>query len=52
MTIIIDRNQLQSITSTEEDTLEPLQSKFESFGFQVSSIDGHNHNQLESHIQT
>ena len=51
LTIIVDRNHLQSIKSTEDTlSLEPLKSKFESFGFEVSFIDGHNHNELEAHI--
>ena len=44
---IIDRNKLQSMKTTEETlALEPLKKKFESFGWQVSNIDGHSHTEL------
>jgi transketolase len=47
ITIIIDYNKLQSL-STVANTLaiEPLASKFESFGCHVASCDGHNHEDL------
>jgi len=49
LTVVIDRNRLQSIGSTEETlALEPLASKWESFGWNVRSIDGHNHEELRS----
>lgn len=42
--VIIDRNNLQSLRSTEETLkLEPLAEKWESFGWEVRNIDGHNH---------
>lgn len=42
--VIIDRNKLQSIKSTEQTlSLEPLIDKFKSFNWEVSNIDGHNH---------
>ena len=45
---IIDRNRLQSIEDTETTlALEPLESKFSSFGWEVKTIDGHNHDQLK-----
>ena len=48
---IIDRNKLQSIKSTEETlSLEPLISKFKSFNWEVSNIDGHDHIQLKSEL--
>ncbi|MFH2130602.1 MAG: transketolase [bacterium] len=47
LTAIIDRNGLQ-ITGKTEDIcgLEPLQSKLESFGWSVRSVDGHNIQEL------
>jgi transketolase len=40
--IIIDRNFLQSLESTETTlALEPLKEKIESFGWQVLEVDGH-----------
>ena len=45
--IIIDRNMLQSITSTEETLkLEPLKDKLISFGMKVICCDGHDHTKL------
>lgn len=42
LTVIIDYNKMQSITSTEDTLgLEPFQLKWESFGFNVFNIDGH-----------
>lgn len=47
LTIIIDYNKLQSIKSTQETlALEPFSDKWESFGWHVEVVDGHNHNQL------
>ena len=40
--VIVDRNFLQSFESTEETlALEPLREKFESFGWIVRDVDGH-----------
>lgn len=47
LVMIIDRNKLQSIKSTEQTlALEPLKKKIESFGWIVKEIDGHNHEEL------
>ena len=44
---IIDRNQLQSIHSTEKTlALEPLFDKWQAFGWNVVEVDGHNHNEI------
>lgn len=49
--VLIDRNNLQSIKSTEETlALEPLKTKFEAFGWYVSVIDGHNHDAILKEI--
>lgn len=46
--IIIDRNRLQSLGSTEDTLkLEPLKLKWEAFGFKTKEIDGHSHLELE-----
>jgi transketolase len=46
--VIIDRNNLQSIKTTEETlALEPLAEKIKSFGWEVEEVDGHNHEALE-----
>ncbi len=43
LTVIIDRNNLQSIKSTEETLkIEPLKDKWNSFGWHVDEVDGHN----------
>lgn len=45
--IIIDRNNLQSMTTTENTLqLEPLDDKWKSFGWDVVTVDGHNHDDL------
>lgn len=45
--IIIDSNKIQSIDYTKNVIkMDPLDKKFKSFGFFVSSIDGHNHKQI------
>jgi transketolase len=47
LTVIIDRNNLQSLKSTEETLkLEPLDQKWKSFGWRVETVDGHNHDDL------
>lgn len=45
--VIVDRNYLQSITTTEETlALEPFASKWRAFGWNAVSVDGNNHNEL------
>ena len=45
--VIIDRNKLQSIHSTEDTlALEPFADKWKSFGWGVTEINGHNHDEL------
>lgn len=47
LTIIIDRNKLQSMTTTENTLkLEPLNQKFLAFGLDVIEIDGHSHDDI------
>jgi len=42
--LIVDYNNLQSLTTVDNTmNLEPMRSKFESFGCEVLEIDGHNH---------
>lgn len=49
--IIIDRNRLQSLMSTEDTLmLEPLEEKWQSFGWNTKKIDGHNHDEIRSGI--
>src|SRR3954466_7715034 len=47
LTAIVDRNRLQQGARTEDTKqLEPLADKWASFGFEVRTIDGHDHTQL------
>ena len=47
--IVVDRNQFQANFQTEElIPLNPLDKKFEAFGCNVKSIDGHNFEEMES----
>ncbi len=49
--VLVDRNGLQSIKSTEATLkLEPIDEKFKAFGWDVSLIDGHCHKQILSEI--
>lgn len=47
--IIVDRNGMGILGKTEELlALEPLDKKFESFGFEVCTIDGHDYSELKN----
>ncbi len=47
LVVIIDRNKLQSIYSTEDTlSLEPFADKWQSFGWNVVNVDGHDHQKL------
>jgi len=51
LTILIDRNKLQSMKSTEDTVkLEPLIDKFMAFGMEVYNIDGHLFNDMKESI--
>lgn len=44
---IVDYNKIQSIKSVKETlNLEPLRKKWESFGWKVFEVDGHDHNKI------
>jgi transketolase len=48
LTVLVDRNRLQSLGSTELTiSLEPFSAKWEAFGWDVEEIDGHNHEQIK-----
>jgi transketolase len=48
LTLIIDYNGIQSLGSVAEVLeLKPLKQKFESFGWHVIEIDGHNHTEIQ-----
>jgi len=50
---IVDRNKLQSMKTTEETlSLEPLRDKLIAFGWNVIEVDGHNHDELFSAIDS
>lgn len=53
LTVIVDYNKMQSLTFCEDTlSLAPLDKKFESFGYNVLSIDGHNHDELREAFHT
>ncbi len=53
LTVIVDYNKIQSLASVEETlNLEPFKDKWESFGWNVNEVDGHDHDQLESALQS
>lgn len=47
LTVVIDRNGLQSLTTTELTLkLEPFEQKWRSFGWNVEEVNGHSHEDL------
>ena len=52
LVVIIDRNRLQSIENTESTlTLEPLSEKLKTFNWDVKTIDGHDHNEIQDALK-
>lgn len=50
--LIIDRNRIQSLGPTEDTIgLEPLDQKWESFGWDVRVVDGHNYIAIENALE-
>jgi transketolase len=50
--VIIDRNRLQSLKSTEETLgLEPLGAKWSNFGWEVREVDGHNYGEISQALR-
>lgn len=50
---IIDYNKLQSLTTTQQTLgLEPLAEKLRAFGWSVSEVDGHDHEQLNQKLNS
>jgi transketolase len=51
--VVIDRNFLQSLKSTEDTIkLEPLADKWKAFGWRVENIDGHDHKAIETFLDS
>ena len=51
LTCIVDRNRLQQGALTEEtNSLDPLDAKFEAFGWDATVINGHDHDALREAI--
>lgn len=49
LTAVIDKNNYQSLTTTQETlNMDPLEDKFSSFGWDVHSVDGHSHAELNA----
>jgi transketolase len=47
LVVVIDRNRLQSLATTEDTlALEPFAEKWEKFGWEVRTIDGHFHEEI------
>ncbi|MFZ3572216.1 transketolase [Streptomyces sp. BH097] len=47
LTVIVDRNRFQQGAATEETSgLDPLDAKWAAFGFEVRTVDGHDHEAL------
>ena len=52
ITVCIDRNNLQSLTTVEQTiSLEPLASKLRAFGWEVLEENGHKHSRLSSALK-
>lgn len=52
LTVIIDYNKLQSLTSIDKTLgLEPLADKFRAFGASVVELDGHDHDALSRNLK-
>jgi len=53
LTVIVDYNKMQSLDFCEATlSLSPLDKKFESFGYNVLNLDGHNHEELRTAFRT
>lgn len=51
LTLIIDANNLQSLTTVEETlSIEPLKEKIEAFGWECYEVNGHDHEELRNVI--
>ena len=51
LTVIVDRNGIQSLKETEETLkLEPFAEKWRAFGWDVHEIDGHNYQELTKRL--
>jgi transketolase len=52
LTVLVDRNGLQSLTTTEDTlALEPFSEKLQAFRWSVAEVDGHDHEALTAAIQ-
>lgn len=53
LVVMVDYNKIQSLASVSETlNLEPFRQKWESFGWSVQEIDGHNHQELKQVFNT
>ena len=51
--VLIDRNRLQSLQSTEDTlALDPLDEKWTAFGWEAFSIDGHDHSEIWKSVES
>ena len=52
LTVLIDRNGIQSLAGTEQTVrLEPLAEKWTAFGWSVHDVDGHNHVEISAALE-
>jgi len=52
LTVLIDRNGVQSLADTEQTVrLEPLAEKWTAFGWSVHDVDGHNHAEIRAALK-
>ena len=50
---VVDYNRIQSLASVEETlALEPFADKWRAFGWNVTEVDGHDHNQLDDVLRS
>ena len=53
LVLIVDCNNLQSLTTVDATLgLEPLDEKFRAFGWLVDRVDGHNHGEIKSALES
>lgn len=53
LTVIIDRNRIQSLTFTEDTVaLEPFADKWRAFNWEVRTVDGHSYKELSEALAT
>lgn len=53
LTVVVDYNKIQSLAAVSETlALEPFQDKWTSFGWSVSRVDGHDHDEIRGRLES